>query len=54
MFANLFEDKKPQEIEMPADGISIDLRTIQEWLGHRSIEMTVRYIFQRRFNGLWG
>ena len=25
MFANLFEDKKPQEIEMPADGISIDL-----------------------------
>src|SRR4029434_8756581 len=27
------------------------LRTIQEWLGHRSIEMTVRYarISQRRF-----
>ena len=25
MFANLFEDKKSQEIEMPADGISLDL-----------------------------
>src|SRR6516225_9182417 len=25
MFANLFEDKKQQEIEMPADGISLDL-----------------------------
>jgi len=25
MFANLFEDKKPQEIEIPADGISLDL-----------------------------
>src|SRR6516225_9789376 len=25
MFANLFEDKKQQEIEIPADGISIDL-----------------------------
>jgi site-specific recombinase XerD len=34
----------------------VDLRTIQEWLGHRSIEMTVRYtrISQRRFNGLGG
>jgi type 1 fimbriae regulatory protein FimB len=33
----------------------IDLRTIREGLGHRSIEMTVRYtrISQRRFNGLW-
>src|SRR5262245_56975104 len=33
----------------------IDLHTIQEWLGHRSIEMTVRYtrISQRRFSGLW-
>src|SRR5215510_5995020 len=33
----------------------VGLRTIQEWLGHRSIEMTVRYtrISQRRFNGLW-
>jgi hypothetical protein len=28
---------------------------IQEYLGHRSIEMTVRYtrISQRRFTGLW-
>src|SRR5262249_13519707 len=25
MFANLFEDKKQQEIEIPADGISLDL-----------------------------
>src|SRR5215813_11209418 len=25
MFANLFEEKKPQEIEIPADGISLDL-----------------------------
>src|SRR5262249_9254341 len=25
MFANLFEDRKPQEIEIPADGISLDL-----------------------------
>ena len=25
MFANLFEDKKTQEIEIPADGISLDL-----------------------------
>jgi TATA-box binding protein (TBP) (component of TFIID and TFIIIB) len=25
MFANLFEDKKPQEIEISADGISLDL-----------------------------
>jgi type 1 fimbriae regulatory protein FimB len=33
----------------------IDLRAIQEWLGHRSIEITVRYtrISQRRFSGLW-
>src|SRR5260370_3189909 len=33
----------------------IDLRTIQEWLGRRSIEMTVRYtrISQRRFSGVW-
>ena len=32
----------------------IDLRAIQEWLGHRSIEITVRYtrISQRRFSGL--
>ena len=32
-----------------------DLRTIQEYLSHRSIEMTVRYtrISQRKFNGLW-
>src|SRR5262245_44125748 len=25
MFANLFEDKKQQEIEIPADGMSLDL-----------------------------
>jgi TATA-box binding protein (TBP) (component of TFIID and TFIIIB) len=25
MFADLFEDKKPQEIEVPADGMSLDL-----------------------------
>jgi hypothetical protein len=25
MFANLFEDKKPEEIEIPPDGISLDL-----------------------------
>jgi hypothetical protein len=25
MFANLFEDKKQQEIEIPTDGISLDL-----------------------------
>jgi hypothetical protein len=25
MFANLFEDNKPQEIEIPTDGISLDL-----------------------------
>src|SRR6516164_5800076 len=25
MFANLFEDKKPQEIEIPAHGITLDL-----------------------------
>jgi hypothetical protein len=25
MFANLFEDKKPQEIEIPTNGISLDL-----------------------------
>src|SRR6516164_4407672 len=25
MFANLFEDNNPQEIEIPADGISLDL-----------------------------
>ena len=25
MFANLFEDKRPQEIEVPADGTSLDL-----------------------------
>jgi integrase len=33
----------------------VPLRVIQEWLGHRSIEMTVRYtrIAQRRFVGLW-
>lgn len=33
----------------------VPLRVIQEWLGHRSIEMTVRYtrIAQRRFAGLW-
>src|SRR5262245_17726766 len=33
----------------------VGLTTIQEWLGHRSIEMTVRYtrISQRRSNGLW-
>jgi site-specific recombinase XerD len=32
-----------------------DLRTIQEYLGHRSIGIAVRYtrISQRRFSGLW-
>lgn len=35
--------------------MDVPLRVIQEWLGHRSIEMTVRYtrIAQRRFTGLW-
>lgn len=33
----------------------VPLRVIQEWLGHRSIEMTVRYtrLSQRKFAGLW-
>ena len=30
----------------------VDLRTIQEWLGHRSIERYTR-ISQKRFSGLW-
>jgi hypothetical protein len=25
MFANLFDDRGPQEVEIPADGISLDL-----------------------------
>lgn len=33
----------------------VPLRVIQEWLGRRSIEMTVQYtrIAQRKFAGLW-
>jgi site-specific recombinase XerD len=34
----------------------IDVRTVQAWLGHKSITNTVRYtsVSARRFEGIWG